>query len=221
MSRIGYWIGSHVLHNHIATVQLISTLVCNNKIEPERIAVLVNGAQRSYDQCVFGTHYFFRPADNRHHLAYCAEEGWGAKLGITHWFFLNCTSRAGQCFRYLVEAGFDPKAEATSATKYVLQGNRPINDLAMYSAAFLERIKTQVGHLVCSGKEAIDHEGYIFSLAQTKTFYPKCDYQIKGMTDVYGTGLMRRTEYFPAVDLYRYKKNWGQQVPGEYDALAL
>lgn len=37
-----------------------------------------------------------------------------------------------------------------------------------------------------------------------------CGDKTKGPTDYYGTGTMRIVEYYPNLDLYKMKANWGQ-----------
>ena len=54
------------------------------------------------------------------------------------------------------------------------------------------------------------HAGELFSRASQRALYGEGRYDIQPAQDVYGTGTMRITEYYPALDLWKYKSNWGQ-----------
>lgn len=223
---VGYCIGSHVAQNHIATPILVDSMM-QCLISPSRIVVVVNGSYAPHDMVCRGVRYLFRQQEDIHHLHYVVSENLGGKLGITHWFYLNCTSRCGLKFKELVESGFNPEDDAVCATNYILairgkgSDGRPINDLAMYRDDFLLSIGGELSEMRCSGEHAIfDHEGLAWALAKKKSKYPNLSYLSTGPTDVYGTGTMRKTEYHGAIDWYRYKKNWGQMMP-PYDASKL
>jgi hypothetical protein len=55
------------------------------------------------------------------------------------------------------------------------------------------------------------NEDYIFNNDKNNILLDNYnDYIYTGPTDYYNTGTMRRVEYYPNIDLYKIKANWGQ-----------
>jgi hypothetical protein len=55
------------------------------------------------------------------------------------------------------------------------------------------------------------NEDYIFNNDKNNIVLDNYDnYNYTGPTDYYNTGTMRRVEYYPNLDLYKIKANWGQ-----------
>lgn len=223
--KVGYWISSHVLQHHVASPILVQSLLACG-IDPNVIVFCVNGAVTSNAMTCHRVRHLFRSPDDWQHLYYLASEGWGKKLGVTHWFFLNGTSRCGPEFKRLVETGFDPECDAVSAAGLIPlhgkgHGGRAMNDLAMYRNDYLTGIISDLLKMRCAGTQAIfDDEGLAYALAPKQGFYPIVERKVSGPSDIYGTGTPRITEYFTGIDWYRYKKNWGQMMP-PYDATQL
>lgn len=218
--KIGYLISSQVFQNHAIIPPLLESL-WQAGVQPEQVLVSVVGSEQPYRYTQRGVRFFFAPGNFTSHFLATLEEP------ETHWFFINGTSRAGPKFKELVEGGFNPDVDVTLAGGTLVPGKispfgRAINDLAMYRADFL-RSKTDYLKTVqfATLDELIqDHEGALFAMSQRQAVYPRIGWETSPPQDIYGTGTPRITEYYPGIDWYRYKKNWGQIKP-PYDTVAL
>lgn len=222
---IHYLVGSHVAHNHAILPPLLKSMEqCG--IDRDHILVVVNGCGREIRFTQNGVSFWFQAGDGRSHFLPTRQFD-----GPTHWFFINGTSLCGPRFRELVESGYDPKADATRAGRLLPQGKygrngRAINDLAMYRADYLKSDIAESMMLMAGASSGTQHEienveGSLFSVAPTQASYPDCSHTVSGPTDHYLTGTPRITEYYPGIDWFRFKKNWGQLRAGEYDKLKL
>lgn len=222
MNTVGFIVGSHVVYQHECIPTLFDSMD-RNDIASNRIVVCVNGSGVEHEFVQHGTTFIFRKPEELSHFAPIVDLDLGTRLGITHWFYLNCTGFCGPRFKELVEGGYNPDAHCTVAGPMVLvasrgRGGRPINDLCMYRHDYLMMQK----ELICSLNEmSTPHahseiEGVLFALAPKQAEYPNVAYYTDLPSDIYGTGTPRITEHFPAVDWHRYKKNWGQLHGGTY-----
>lgn len=217
---IGYIITSHVAYQHAAVPMLLQGMF-EQGIGGERVVVVVNGSAVQRQFRTRGVLYLFeQPEAQAHLIPFVRDNIPGQFPGLTHWFFFNCTSQCGPRFRELVEGGYDPEADATLAGSLLHLGKRgtegrAINDLATYRADYLMQPETvavinEMRHFT-TFESVCEWEGLVYALAPKKAHYPNVGRQILGEPqDVYGTGTPRVTEYYPAVDWYRYKRNWGQ-----------
>lgn len=214
---VGYLIGSHVCYQSKALPMLLASLRTDQMagIEPERIVVAVNGAGKPHVQTVDGVRMRYQVGEMACPLAALLNEN----FGCDYWFFLNVTSRAGPRFRELVEAGYDPEADATLAGALLNNGpsggkhGRAINDMCMYRLAYLQSVRDKIESVKDApiSEHIDDLEGWFYAHAPKQAQYPDLGYELNQVkSDVYGTGTMRATEYFPAVDLIRWKRNFGQ-----------
>lgn len=223
-NRIGYVVGSHVIYNHKALTILLESLIGLNQVDPACVVVAVNGARREHRFRESGVHFYFGTKEIGCHLAPLVNYQLGRELGIDYWFYLNCTSRCGPRFKDLVESGYDPEADATVAGLLLSLSStggvdgRAVNDLAMYRYDYLMANRDKINSMeTMSIPQAIEFEGTLYAHAPRQAHYPNLSYTISPEAeDIYGTGTLRRTEYFPAIDWFRFKKNWGQMPPG-YD----
>jgi hypothetical protein len=219
--RIGYLIGSHVAYQHNALPHLLNSIL--PQIERDRIVIVVNGSAetREYQDGYNGLHWCFATQEAASHFNPIADHKWRSR-GFTHWFYLNCTSWVGPDFRQLVESGFDPNAHATLAGGLLpiprsgrgKQG-RAINDLAMYRDDYLFSMRGEIAKMTdwrCDDG-VFEWEGLLYALAPKQAHYPSLGHAVMGMHDLYNTGTMRIIEYYPGIDLFRAKSNWGQINP--------
>lgn len=226
--RIGYIIGSHVVYQHACIVPLLDSMLPLG-IDPKTIVVCVNGSGIEHEFVQHGITFIFRKPEEAAHFAPIVDLDLGTRLGITHWFYLNCTGICGPKFKELVEAGYGRDADCTVAGPKIPvtsrgRGGRPVNDLCMYRHDYLMTQR----EIICSQMEMstpyahAELEGVLFALAPKQAEYPNVGYHTDyPPSDVYGTGTPRITEHFPAVDWHRYKKNWGQLHGGTYKNAAL
>lgn len=223
--KVGYLIGSHVGYER-AMFMLLESMTRLNGIDRRNIVVSVNGASETYSLTGVdpGPHVYYRTGSTQSHFATLVNSKEGQSLNIDYWFFLNCTSKCGPNFKMLVESGFDPDADATIAGALLSLGRRggvhgrAINDMAMYRYSYLIKDIAKINLLDTSN---LDDEGILYAHAPKQAQYPRLGMEIWGQRDVYNTGTIRSEEYYPGIDLHRYKKNWGQLPMGSYQMAAL
>lgn len=228
MSVIGYLVGSHVVYQHECIPTLLDSMAVNG-IDRNRIVITVNGSNEEHQFIQRGILFVFRKPELGSHFIPVVDQDLGPKMGVTHWFYLNCTSRCGPRFKELVEKGFDPEADATLAGPYIPvnnrgTGGRAINDLCMYRHDYLMSQKAEImsQNDMTVLQSICEYEGLLYALAPKQAQYPNIDYKTEWPPkDIYGTGTGRITEYFAAIDWYRYKKNWGHLTGGTYKMAAL
>lgn len=76
---------------------------------------------------------------------------------------------------------------------------------------FLNRKKNVNPELLMQFKSVDYNEDYIFNNDSNNYVLDNYDnYNCTEPTDYYGTGTMRIVEYYPNIDLYKIKANWGQ-----------
>lgn len=223
--KVGYLISSHVLQHHIATPPLLDSLLIAG-VEPEQIVVHVNGSAQPHEQTCRGVRYVFQQPEFNSSFEAVLLWDWG----FTHWFAINGTSRAGMEFRKRVEKGFDAAADVTLAGSLLILGHRgsegrAMNDLGMYRDDYLRGQADLIHEMSATNgsQYAIEEmEGVLYAVAQRRAKYPVRDVKVDmDARDIYQTGTPRITEYYPGIDWYRFKKNWGQLRGGEYKASVL
>lgn len=121
------------------------------------------------------------------------------------WFLLHDTCEAGSQFDSRVRDGYDPSVDMT-----VVRGGQC--NISLYKHDLLMKYRDNLLRMQGLTKDAaVRHEGYFFrSNACTWKPYPGDELEILGEKDVYGNGVPRQINYLHAVDLYKYKANWGQ-----------
>lgn len=135
-------------------------------------------------------------------------------------FLLHDTCEVGKNFPALVSQAIPFMKDKFRFTADGFSVNGGMCGFGLYSLNYLmSRFDEIVALKNCDKHAAMVHEGW---LLRTKGhIYPyqrqgTVDYETHGMVDVYGTGLLRLKEYYPQVDLYKYKANFGQTNPGAY-----
>jgi hypothetical protein len=91
-------------------------------------------------------------------------------------------------------------------------------NIGIYSQAIINEFKDfllskkNTNENECMRFKSIDfNEDYIFKNDKNNIVLDDYDdYNYTGPTDYYNTGTMRRLEYYPNLDLYKIKANWGQ-----------
>lgn len=222
---LGYLIGSHVAYQHKALPRLLTSMFAVG-IPGKSIVVNVNGSASEHEVKCDGVSLFFTTGERSQHAKIIVDFKLAERTGIEHWLQLNCTSECGPRFRELAEAGFDPDADATLAGDALNLGpsggkwGRAINDLSVYRASYLATMRQQMEMWETADPEQhiVDLEGYLFAHAPIQAKYPRIGYMLdrSKISDVYSTGVMRATEYYPGLDWYRFKKNFGQLGHSDY-----
>jgi hypothetical protein len=129
----------------------------------------------------------------------------------SHIFLLMDTCKAGLDF-YAKSSDIDLSKDAVGANAYINGGC--IGDLAAYKLDYLLSQKETIGLFVnVSSINNYYWEGRMFAEAGSKSFYGGGSGRmivVGKPFDIYGTGTLRITEYYPEIDLYKFKSNWGQ-----------
>lgn len=217
--KLGYLIGSHVAYIHKSLPRLLTSMFSLG-IPGESIVVNVNGSKNDHAIRSDGVHLFLTTGERSYPAKVIVDYRMHEKLNIHYWLQLNCTSECGPQFRELSEAGFSLNADATLAGAALNLGSsggkwgRAINDLAVYKADYLvgKRQEMEMWDTEDTDLHISDLEGYMFAHAPTQAAYPNHGYTLdrNKLVDVYNTGVKRATEYYTAIDWFRYKKNFGQ-----------
>ncbi len=136
-------------------------------------------------------------------------------------FYMHDTSEVGPRFCALLLEEWSHKVnEEQFMTARIT--NYPSMNIGLYRLSYLLKyqdflvrgtINTNVSHVDYYKTKGMHWEDWLFRLdsncqmlAQNRT--------LSGPSDVYGTGVLRRMEYFPAIDFYKFKANW-DYIPGE------
>lgn len=134
-------------------------------------------------------------------------------LPFSHVFLLHDTCEVGPRFHELVQQGTDCTVDITST-------NNALCDFGAYRVDFLRSITPYLHALKGMSKyTAIEEEGAIYRKRMgTTAEYPHNGHEceIIGHTDPYKTGVQRMIEYYPAVDMTKYKANYGQTNQSNY-----
>lgn len=91
-------------------------------------------------------------------------------------------------------------------------------NFGLYATEFLLREKDYFLSLKTMDKQkAINEERRMFlNIGKKVTQFEPTHVETLEIVDTYGTGTLRTKEYYPGVDIYKYKANWGQTSPGSY-----
>ena len=211
---LAYSISSHVRFAPFTLPVILPSLRAAG-IPPECIFVCVCGARRDRMlKTALGT-LSFREHESKVYAAFIEALAWPA---FNWWFVLMDTCKAGSKFGEL-SRGIDKSADVMMSSKAHWDPTRIPAELGAYRQQFLEAQRKYIMGLVDIGLETEKgepdyNEGKLCSLAARRGLYGTGECQ-KDMTprDVYGAGTKRTEWYFPALDLWKYQSNWGQERP--------
>lgn len=208
--HIRYIISSHVRYASFTLPRLLTSM---NNIDPDDVFVALGGADRSEQRASDHATVF---AVNHNSFDYTGIiEVIERELAGDWWFWMHDTCECGPEFRRLVEGNCDPTKEMTVV--YV-ESNRNLCNFGLYNSALLHRHAGYFRSLKnLSKQEAISHEGALYrDDLGTKAIYPNSGYHVIGHRDIYQNGTQRMIEHYSAVDLFKFKGNWGATGPGSY-----
>lgn len=191
---------------------LISLL--NAGIHREEVAIVVGNSERQEIVNQDGYRFFHETYTAYEHTALVGviEQSWydwNNRL-----FLLHDTCEVGVDFHKRVIQGYEIDADAVTV-------NWCMCGFGLYRLRYLQSRAEEIVSLKnCSKHEAMVHEGFL-ARSGTPTVGPYPDrgeplYITQGISDVYETGTPRLKEYYPQVDLYKYKANYGQTGPHNY-----
>jgi hypothetical protein len=138
------------------------------------------------------------------------------ELVSEYWFLIHDTCKVGKSFKELLYNIPESKPE-----KLALK-TKPAMSIGSYKYDYLLLNKEKILSIKNKdySRESLMHwklwgvpnEDYIlWMVAPNPTIYNgRDDWQIIGYENWYNSNTVRRTEYYPSLDLYKNKSNWGQ-----------
>jgi hypothetical protein len=128
-------------------------------------------------------------------------------------FFLMCTTEVGPRFVELTNS-FQGSPDVVGGHRFN-GSERAQCDFGAYKISYVrsqERLIRET-YLNCTGEVNIQFEGCMALYAPVRQFYPwegPTMEKVAEPQDVYGVGTPRITERYHAIDVTKYKANWGQ-----------
>lgn len=146
------------------------------------------------------------------------------ELENDYWFLLHDTCVVGPLFKQLV---YDPPSD--TPVKVALKSS-PSMSIGLYSYSYLMAHKDRImatknldgspEALQWWKKWGVPNEDHILwkltdvpALLYHPDRYGSDEWNYQGHADIYGTGMERRVEYFPQLDLFKTKTNWQGMQP--------
>lgn len=136
-------------------------------------------------------------------------------LESKYWFLVHDTCRFGPKFKELLYN--IPENSIKLALK-----SKPAMSMGTYSYDYLLSVKDKITSIknVDYSEKSMNHwkvwgvpnEDWIMWMTDPKPIIYNNDnsWSVVAYENWYGTGTIRRTEYYPSLDLYKNKSNWGQ-----------
>lgn len=140
-------------------------------------------------------------------------------LECEYWFLLHDTCKAGPLFKTLMEQVPENKPDKVALKTF------PSMSMGLYRYDYLMSVKDKLLPIKNTdySEESLDkwktwgvgNEDYILWKTEPApslygTHETRNKWWVVDNDNWYGTGSIRRTEYYPALDLYKNKSNWGQ-----------
>jgi hypothetical protein len=137
------------------------------------------------------------------------------KLESEYWFLIHDTCKVGPKFKELLYniPAEKPEKLALKAWPAMSIGTYKYEYLLSVSEKILSIKNTDYSHetLMNWKRWGAPNEDYILWKTEPapQIYGGKSEWQIMDYDNWYGTGTLRRIEYFPALDIYKNKSNWG------------
>ena len=210
---LAYSISSHVRFAPFTLPVILPSLKAAG-IPPERIVVCVCGARGDREVKTPLGMLSFRQHESKVYAAFIEALARGPI--VDWWFMLQDTCRAGPQFAQLAEQ-IDESKDAIGAGRAAWDPKKCIAELGAYRYSHLEAQREYVMSLLDIGLNRTDpdpNEGGLYSLTDKRGFYGAGKFlRDTEPRDIYGAGTLRQELYFPALDLWKYQSNWGQERP--------
>lgn len=201
-------ISSHVTYAPFTLPVLLPSLTAAG-VDSQDVFVAVCGARKMTTlECARGTLYYVThesrtPAAFIEILRHAPERDW--------YFVLNDTCKAGPRFGEL-SRGFDQRNQVTAAAPLPGTTGTAQTELGVYNLGWLRTQRELIESFIdCDVLKNAHNEGLFFTQAQTRGLFGEGCVEIDWQAqDIYGCKTLRITEYYPRLDLWKYKSNWGQ-----------
>lgn len=205
---ICYSISSHVTYAHL-TLSLLLPSMIRSGIKREQIHVWVGGAKRESNQQTLNGILHFVPNESRGCSAFV--EPVNTKLTLLYkWIFvMNDTMEVGPLFGILSQR-IDETRDCIAASVLEEIPERCQTDLGVYKTSYLIEQSCWIMDLLnVSEVDNARHEGELYSRSKNKSIYGRGEFIRSEPRDVYGTGVKRIAEYYPDLDMIKWKANYG------------
>ena len=211
MIKIG--VSSNIKFYKTSLPILLPSLI-ESGIHHDDIHVFIGGYDEYHKEINEGIHYHFvnhNSLDNTALIEICDKE-----IESEYWFIIHDTCKVGDNFKTLLYNIPEDKPD-----KIALR-NCPSMCIGTYSYKFLMSNKERIMSIKNTDYSiegiknvklwAINNEDYLlWKTNPLPIVYNNIhNWEIKDYINWYGTDTIRRTEYYPSLDLYKNKSNWGQ-----------
>lgn len=207
-----YVISSNYAYATITLPRLLRSMQESGIPSEDVFVVIGRSPETTFQYARYGTHFFVEWGAYEH-TALIAVLDFQIQNDRDAVFLLHDTCEVGLSFHRLVREGLTQLEDAVSV-------NNAMCGFALYRISYLhERAEEILALRNCDKHAAMVHEGFLCRTGHRIFAYPSrgtTDYQTFGIADVYQTGMPRLKEYYPQVDLWKYKANFGQTNPGDY-----
>lgn len=198
----------------INTLPILINSLISCGIEKEDIFVFNSGYDEEFSDIIEGIKYFFLAQNSYEYspLISIVEK----ELKSEYWFLLHDTCKVGLNFKKLLY-----NIPSDKPDKLALK-TKPAMSIGAYKYDYLIANKDKllkIKNMDYSASEmrrwklwGVPNEDYILWMTEPEPIiYNNInEWSIVGYENWYGSGTIRRTEYYPSLDLYKNKANWGQ-----------
>lgn len=206
-----YIVSSNYDYHKIALPRLLTSMVAAG-IDRQSIHVFVGRSPERYIEVTPQATIYYETYGAYEHTALI-----GAlehQLDSPILFLLHDTCEVGQNFPWYIRGGYIRLGDVVAV-------NNGMCGFGLYKKKYLERRREEILALKgCDKHTAMLHEGFLVRSGDPRLLHFESkgvsDYISYGLADIYGTGQQRLREYYPQVDLWKYKANFGQTSPGAY-----
>ncbi len=192
---VGFLVTSHVKYN-----KPLEKLLTSLSRQTDHIITVIAGCAHSRDYYAFGMR-FIHVCDNSFDytpMLWLLDHD----IPYSHVFCLQDTCICGDTFVNKVL-----RADLTKDATGVHQAQC---NLALYKVEYLRKRAKFIRSMEnCTKKQSIDYEGHLFKTCVNKADYPDTVQEL-GLCTPYNDNVQRMKEYYPGIDLYKYKANYGQ-----------
>jgi hypothetical protein len=209
-------INSHI-HSNIALTHLLESLkLCNEYIYYD-IIVAIGGYYNIKDYEINKIDNITYIKCNHNSIDYTGlimlYEVYKDIFQNEHYVYLHDTCKVGKNFLAILN-----RMDITNVTSIKINKMFSMN-IGIYSQKIINEfsdfllIKKNIDNNKLMEYKLLSHEDYIFNNDKNNILLDNYNgYNATGPTDYYGTGTMRIVEYYPNLDLYKIKANWGQVI---------
>lgn len=197
----------YIINSHVGYTKPLEMLLASMEhIDPRRIFIFIGGAEKEqiHVRMRDGLLTFYVTHDSYDYtgLITLIEK---RLITAEHIFCLQDTMLFGPTSDTLI-CNANPHAEATAAHGWQCNLVLYRRDYVLHREKFIRSMKN------CSKQDSITYEGWLWKASSNRAEYVGTDCIQQGYEFPYNPETRRLKEYYPAVDIIKYKGNWGQNM---------